>query len=236
MQDIERPFSFSLPDMILGIKSDINKIIEDEMKKAGLRNIELKSPPMEPVKPPDNMITTDPGPKCRFKIQAPKMPAKPLMSENVNDDELVDITLQAIEASYKQKWAKLTDAQRKDRIKDFANTYTKEKGLSSENISKIYESLRIKMLVEKSIKAKDFEYDEGRGIILSIPSMLYDTSTGTISMKRQNHTDNDAQSERDDTVSAASQAASSASLNAAKEKMTPKKTPKLVKSMARLKR
>lgn len=219
--------SFSLPDMILTIKSEINRIIENEMRHEGLKNFDLKQ--SEPAAKVDNK--PDRGPTCRHKIQAPPMPVKPLPMENLSDDELVGMTLQAIEAGFKQKWTKLTDVHRKDRIKEFASKFVADAGMSSENIMKVYESLRVKMLVEKSIKAKDFDYDEGTGVIRRIPGMNYDPLTGVLTMKTSKECENIAQTSND-VMGVNDKVDRKPSTKA----NTTKKTPKLMKTITRLKK
>lgn len=215
--------SFSLPDMILSIKSEVNTIIENEMRLEGLQNIDLK--PEIKVRPHPTPEPDNRNIPMRFKIQPPPDAPPPLPMENITDDELVGMTLQAIEQSFKQKWTKLTDIQRKDRIKNYASKYVSDNKLSSENITKIYEALRLKMLVEKSIKPKDFVYDEGTGIIHDIPCMEFDGNT--VTMSKQPKT-----SSIEEKAEATSEGRQETSVKPAASK----KTPKLMKTMARLKR
>lgn len=248
-------FSFNLADMILSIKSDINKIIENEMRLEGLKDMDFvpdKEACPSAAETNKTTMTTDRGPVSRFKIQAPQTITPPLPMENITDDELVGMTLQAIEASYRQKWTKLTDHQRKDRISSFAKKYVREKGISSENESKIYEALRLKILVEKTIKAKDFVYDEGTGIIHEILGMVYDPIKGIMTMHKKPEASTVVRKQstipvtQDESDSASDEISTESpelpKTEASKKSTTEsggkktKKTPKLMKTMARLKR
>lgn len=225
--------SISMADMILSIKSTVQHIVKEEMALLGLRDdICLKEPPKTVHKP-----VSDRGPISRFKIQAPTTPVNPAPMENMTDDQLVDMTMAAIEAGFRQKWHRLTDLQRKDRIRRFTERHVGRLGISSENISVIYESLCVKMLVEKSIKPKDFMYDEASGELTDIPGLTYDTDTKTVAMTKAKPAivniapdDKSTSSGDDDDAQDTTQPATKP------KKQTPRKTPKLMKTMAKMKR
>ena len=154
----------------------------------------------------------------------------------MTDDELVGMTMAAIEAGFRQRWHKLTDIQRKDRIRRFTDRYVARLGISTENISVIFESLCFKMLVEKSIKPKDFTYDEASGELTDIPALTYDLNDKTITMSKVKPAVANTVPEDVSTSSGDEEDADNKPPAPSKpKKQAARKTPKLMKTMAKIK-
>lgn len=257
--EVQSPSNVS--ELILSIKSEVNDIIKEEMKRLGLRDIKLTDKPA-PRQPSDRM------PHSRLKVTAPKprphrakdiaiasdgVQARPDMSfevpasENISDDDLVGMTMGAIEANFKRQWSKLSDAQRRDRIRKFAENWTRINSLSTEIISDLAETLRFKIIVDKSIKLSEFQYDPDSGNIIDVPSLNWDDQDKKFSFNTERNTQkrclpakkqrvSDITSLTRPTVDEADHPTNDDEIRhkIAKNKVT--KHPKLIKTLTKLKR
>lgn len=104
-----------------------------------------------------------------LKIQAPR--TLPEESEVITDDQLVDLTLSAIEDRYRKKWLRLDASQKRDRVGKFADEYCATHRLSPADRTACVDFLVAGILNTKSVKGKDIEYDEARGAIAAIPRL-----------------------------------------------------------------
>lgn len=171
----------SVPDMILTIKSAVSKVTAEERVKLGL----IKPMTAEKSTLPKQNLNTKNDPQvidAAFRPPFSQVKLKPTytqtetcekLSEKMTDDELVQMTLTAIESSLQQKWQKLTDIQKRNRIQSFAENLVRDLQISSENIQPLFEQLRFKLMIDKSLKSADFIYDENRGEIQKIPSLQW---------------------------------------------------------------
>lgn len=158
------------PQIVLEIKSEIAKLIELEKAALGVSADYVHKIPSAKTGIP----------RSRFTTHAPtgKDPMQP--SENINDDDLIALTMTAIEDSYKSRWQSLSVVKKKNRIQDFVAEDVRNRGLSSERNKELYDLLYDKLMISKTLKAKDLEYDESLGKILKINGLDFVDDTFVI--------------------------------------------------------
>ena len=156
-----------LSEVILEIKTEIAKIVADEREALEISSDVVKA----------KTSTSSGGmPVSRFTVHKPRqkgdLPLQP--SEKLSDDDLVALTMNAIQDSYKARWQSLSVPKKKDRIKEFATEYIAGIGLSSERVKDLYDILYEKIMIDKSLKVKDLAYDESIGKLVAISQLKYE--------------------------------------------------------------
>ncbi len=155
-----------LESVVLEIKTEIAAIVTEE-KEA----LEVSSDVIKNKRSPS--CGTGGVPRSRFTVHKPlqKEPLQP--TEKLSDDDLVAFTLNAIQDSYKSRWQSLSVMKKKDRIKDFTSEYVRSLGLSSERVKDLYDILYQKIMIDKSLKAKDLSYDESVGKLMAVANLTF---------------------------------------------------------------
>ena len=83
-----------------------------------------------------------------------------------------------------EPWIKLDKTTKLIKFKQFIDKYAIDNKLSNEEISDLSKFLSSNLDRKRFLKAKEVNYDKDNGIILSIPSLLYNSSTKKFTLKR----------------------------------------------------
>lgn len=109
---------------------------------------------------------------------------KAIQSNLPSSDNISQFLEKEKKINSKKPWTRLQKSSKMDKLKTFANDYSKQKELSKIQSKKLLEFLISSLEKKKLQRTKDIVYDSKTGLIKSIPGLSVNKSTNKFTLKR----------------------------------------------------
>ena len=109
-------------------------------------------------------------------------------SDDIKDISCVgDILASETNRNRKEPWSRLNQTEKIQKLNEYADKISKEKHLSSTEITRLKEYFAVSLNKKRLQKVKDVVYDKENGAIKTIPNLNFNSAEKRFTLKRAGH-------------------------------------------------